>query len=144
MYVTVCHISTILLNSQKLPFIDIIRLASQTHQHHHSSIGTPSITCCPCPFCLHLSLQPLHHNLMPSIRWSQLEHIGRLARMSVLDIEVDSSNPDSSKLFPWARHFIHIASVDSAVKWVPGGDNLMKDVQCYERFGGIALKNHAF
>ena len=30
------------------------------------------------------------------------------------------------------------------MKLVPGGDNLMKDVQCYELFGGIALKNHAF
>ena len=24
------------------------------------------------------------------------------------------------------------------------GDNLVKGVQCYELFGGIALKNHAF
>ena len=47
-------------------------------------------------------------------------------------------------LFPRARHFIRIASVDSAVKLVPGGDNLVKGVQCYELFGGIALKNHAF
>ena len=30
----------------------------------------------------------------------QLEHIGRLVRMSVLDTEVDGSNPDSSMLFP--------------------------------------------
>ena len=45
---------------------------------------------------------------------------------------------------PWARDFIRIASVDSAVKWVPGGDNLMKGVQCYELFGGIALKIHTF
>ena len=45
---------------------------------------------------------------------------------------------------PWARDFIRIASVDSAVKWVPGGDNLVKGVQCYELFGGIALKNHTF
>ena len=44
----------------------------------------------------------------------------------------------------WARDYIRIASVDSAVKWVPGGDNLVKGVQCYEHFGGIALKNHAF
>ena len=64
--------------------------------------------------------------------------------MSVLDTEVDGSNLGSSMLFPWASHFIRIASVDSAVKWVPGGDNLVKDVQCYELFGGIALKNHAF
>ena len=26
----------------------------------------------------------------------------------------------------------------------PGGDNLVKGVQCYELFGGIALKNHTF
>ena len=45
---------------------------------------------------------------------------------------------------PWARDFIRIASVDSAVKWVPGWDNLEKGVQCYELFGGIALKNHTF
>ena len=44
------------------------------------------------------------------------KHIGRLARMSVLDTEVDGSNPGSSMLFPRARHFIHIASVDSAVE----------------------------
>ena len=25
-----------------------------------------------------------------------------------------------------------------------GGDNIVKDVQCYEHFGRIALKNHAF
>ena len=30
------------------------------------------------------------------------------------------------------------------MKGVPGGDNLVKDAQCYELFGGIALKNHAF
>ena len=47
-------------------------------------------------------------------------------------------------LCPWARHIICIASVDSAVKWVPGGDNLVKGVQCYELFWGIALKNHVF
>ena len=37
-----------------------------------------------------------------------------------------------------------LASVDSAVKWAPGGDNLVKGVQCYELIGGIALENHAF
>ena len=61
-----------------------------------------------------------------------------------LDTEVDDLNPGNSMLCPWARHFIRIASVGSAVKWVPGGDNLMKDVQCYELFGGMALKNHPF
>ena len=64
--------------------------------------------------------------------------------MSVLDTEIDGRNPGSSMLFPWAINFIRIASVDSSVKWVPGKDNLVKDVQCYEFYGGIALKNHAF
>ena len=33
--------------------------------------------------------------------WEEaMEHIGRLARMSVLDTEVDGSDPDSSMLFP--------------------------------------------
>ena len=71
-------------------------------------------------------------------------HIGRLARIRFLDTEVDSSNTGNSMLCPSARDFIRIASVDSAVKWVPGGDNLVKDVQCYELLGWIALKNHAF
>ena len=64
--------------------------------------------------------------------------------MSILDTKVDGSNPSINMFSPWARDFIRIASVDSAVKWVPGGDNLVKGVQCYELFGGIALKNHAF
>ena len=85
-----------------------------------------------------------HIQILEERRRSPLEHIGQLARMSVLDTEVDGSNPGSSMLFPWARHSIRIASVDSAVKWVLGGDNLVKDVQCYELFGGIALINHAF
>ena len=57
--------------------------------------------------------------------------------------EADCSNPDISMLCPLARHFTCIASVDSAGKWVPGGDNLVKGVQRYELFGGIALENHA-
>ena len=72
------------------------------------------------------------------------QHIGLVVRMSILDIEVDGANPSISMFSPWARDFIRIASVDSAVKWVPGGDNLVKGVQCYKLFGGIALKNHAF
>ena len=59
-------------------------------------------------------------------------------------IEIDGSNSGISMLCICARHFIHIASVDSAVKWVPGEDDLIKGVQCYEPFEGIALKNHAF
>ena len=60
-----------------------------------------------------------------------------------LELEVDSSNPGISVLCPCARHFIRIASVDPAAKLVPGGDNLVKGVPCYELFGGIALKNCA-
>ena len=61
-----------------------------------------------------------------------------------LDTEVDSSNPRISMLCLCARHFICIASVDSAVKLVPGGNNLVKVVQCCELFEGIAFQNHAF
>ena len=42
------------------------------------------------------------------------------------DTEIDGSNPGISMLCPWARHFIRIASVDSAVEWVPSWDNLVK------------------
>ena len=64
--------------------------------------------------------------------------------MSILDTKVAGSILSINMFSPWARDFIRIASVDSAVKWVPGGDNLVKGVQCYELFGGIALKNHTF
>ena len=70
--------------------------------------------------------------------------IGVVVRMSILDTKVAGSNLSINMFSPWARDFIRIASVDSAVKWVPGGDNLVKGVQCYELFGGIALKNHIF
>ena len=64
--------------------------------------------------------------------------------MSTLDTNVAGSNHSIKMFSPWARDFIRIASVDSAVKWVLGGDNLVKGVQCYELFGGIALKIHTF
>ena len=70
--------------------------------------------------------------------------VGVVVRMSILDTKVAGSSHSINKFSPWARDFIRIASVDSAVKWVPGGDNLVKGVQCYELFGGIALKNHTF
>ena len=70
--------------------------------------------------------------------------IGVAVRMSILDTNVDGSIPSIYMFSPWARDFICIASVDSAVKWVPGVDNLVKGVQCYELFGGIALKIHTF
>ena len=61
-------------------------------------------------------------------------------RCQFLDTEVDGSNLGIGMLCPCARDIICIASVDSAVKCVQGGDNLVKGVQCYELFGGIALK----
>ena len=64
--------------------------------------------------------------------------------MSVMDTKFAGSNLSINMFSPWARDFNRIASVDSAVKWVPGGDNLVKGVQCYELFGGIAHTNHAF
>ena len=74
----------------------------------------------------------------------QLWTIGVVVRMSILDTKVDGSIPSINMLSPWARDFIRIASVDSAVKRVPGGDNLVKGVQCYELFGGIALNIRTF
>ena len=63
--------------------------------------------------------------------------------MSVLDTEVDSSNP-ASVCCVLEQDTVHVASVDSAVKCVPDGFNLVNGVQCYDLFGGIALKNRAF
>ena len=60
-----------------------------------------------------------------------------------LETEADGSNHSINMLLHWARHLICIASFDSAVKLVPGGENLVKGVQRYELLGGIALKNHA-
>ena len=70
--------------------------------------------------------------------------IGVVDRMSILDTNVDGSIRSINMFFPWARDFIRIASIDSAVKWVPGGDNLVNGVQCYELIGGIAPKIHTF
>ena len=72
------------------------------------------------------------------------EHIGLVVRCRFWIQKVDGWNTSINMFSPCARDFIRIASVDSAVKLVPGGDNLVKGVQCYELFGGIALKNHAF
>ena len=83
--------------------------------------------------------------LATNITYCTFTHtIGVVVRMSILDTKVAGSNLSINMFSPWARDFIRIASVDSAVKWVPGGDNLVKVVQCYELFGGIALKNHTF
>ena len=79
-----------------------------------------------------------------------MEHIGHVIRMSVSGYRYCWFEPISmlyeniSMLCPGARHFIHIVSVDSAVKRVPGLDTLVKDVQCYELFGRIALKKLRF
>ena len=37
---------------------------------------------------------------VPTTNFIHIEHIGRLARMSVLDAEVDGSNPGNSMLIP--------------------------------------------
>ena len=70
---------------------------------------------------------------------NELWTIGVAVRMSTLDTNVDGSIPSINMFSPWARDFIRISSVDSAVKWVPGADNLVKGVQCYELFAGIAF-----
>ena len=38
----------------------------------------------------------------------------------------------------------NVHSICITCLYIPGGDNLVKGVQCYELFGGIALKNHTF
>ena len=48
-------------------------------------------------FLLKIALSIIFYGLLKS---NHVEHIGRLARMSVLDTEVDGSNPSSSMLFP--------------------------------------------
>ena len=84
------------------------------------------------PFCIACC-----SNVHSGAHWSILV---MLVRCRFLDTKVDGSNPGISMLCPWARQFIHITSVNSAVKWVPGGDNLVKGVQYYELFGGKNLK----
>ena len=69
-------------------------------------------------------------------------HVGHVDGMSVSGYRGCRSNPGISMLCPSGRHFIRIASVDSAVTLVPGWDNIVKGVQCYEHFGGMALKNY--
>ena len=88
----------------------------------------------------HLKYYTWHYPGQQQPLWT----IGVVVRMSILDTKVDGSIPSINMFSPWARDFIRIASVDSAVKWVPGGDNLVNGVQCYELFGGIALKIHTF
>ena len=49
-----------------------------------------TVTLCVCRISVHKT----------SLATSYLGHIGRLAKMSVLDTEVDGSNPGSSMLCP--------------------------------------------
>ena len=73
-----------------------------------------------------------------------LEHIGRLPGMLVSGYRGRRFEPRqqyvvslSQTLYP--QCFSRLIC-EMSTRW----DNLMKDVQCYELFGGIALKNHAF
>ena len=56
-------------------------------------------------------------------------------------------NMEMHKLIEWLKsnklHYNYIVIAYHKYK-EPGGDNLVKGVQCYELFGGIALKNHTF
>ena len=67
-----------------------------------------------------------------------------LARMSVFGYRGRLFEPRqqyvvslSKTLYP---HCFSRLSCEMSTRW----DNLVKDVQCYELFGGIAPKNHAF
>ena len=60
------------------------------------------------------------------------EHIGHIGKMSVSGYSDQRFKPGCiSMLSPCERYLIRIASVDSAQKWVPGEDTLVKGVQCY-------------
>ena len=79
--------------------------------------------------CTHHPLSTLHPN-RPSL--PTLEQIGHVARIKVSLIQRSTvRNPAASVCCVLEQHFIRIASVDSAVKRVSGGDNLVKGVQCY-------------
>ena len=57
---------------------------------------------CTCIYThLHVNMQT-REQISLQVQWQLMyhEHIGRLFRMSVLDTEVDGSNPGSSMLFP--------------------------------------------
>ena len=71
-------------------------------------------------------------------------YVGRFARMSVSEYRGRRFEPWylyvvslSKRLYP---HCFSRVSCEMSTRW----DNLVKDVQCNELFGGIALKNHAF
>ena len=61
-----------------------------------------------------------------------------------LDTEVDSSKPWHQYVVFLNKilylHCISRLTCKMSTRW----DNIVKGVQCYEHFGGIALKNHAF
>ena len=57
-----------------------------------------------------------------------------------LDTEVDGSKPGISMYVSFEQDTLSaLPQSTPAVKWVPGGDNLTKVVQRYERFRGIPL-----
>ena len=73
-----------------------------------------------------------------------LEHIGIVVRMSILDTKGRRFEPQHQYVFSLSKrlypHCFSRLSCEMSTRW----DNLVKGVQCYELFGGIALKNHAF
>ena len=66
-------------------------------------------------------------------------YIGRVVIMSVSGYRNPASVCSVLEKTLYSHCFSGISS-----KCVSGGDNLAKGVHCYELFGGIVLKNHAY
>ena len=70
--------------------------------------------------------------------------IGRLARMSVSGYRGRRFEPRQQHVVSLSKilhlHCFSRLSCEMSTRW----DNLVKDVQCNEPYGGIALKNYAF
>ena len=62
--------------------------------------------------------------------------------MSILDTKVDGSNPKHQYVFSLRKRLYPHCFSRLSCEMSTGGDNLVKGVQCYELFGGIALKIH--
>ena len=83
----------------------------------------------------------VEHN---AVEHNAVEHIGRLARMSASGYRGRRFEPRQQYVVSLSKilnmHFFSRLSCEMSTRW----GNLVKDVQCYKLFGGIALRNHAF
>ena len=73
-----------------------------------------------------------------------LYHIGLVVRISILDTKGRRFEPQHQYVFSLSKRFyphcFSRLSCEMSTRW----GQPREGVQCYELFGGIALKNHAF